>query len=144
MGNQAKIDSLMHYTDLMKKRKGLLDDYEYFKHKLSSISNNRLSGMHRAKGLPNDRIENNILRLDKFKELIQDNLEELIKSWIAIELMVSQLHNSTHRRLLRLRYIHCMKFDKISKLTGYNVSYVYQLHNEALKLINSQTLPETI
>lgn len=134
--NPNKIMYLKQYTAIIEERKELMQSYEEVISKLTTIAAQVISDMPRTGHDNPDKIGNNIVHIEKLEKILEKNLKETLRIRIDIELIINQLEDSVHRRLMRLRYIRGLNFENISVIMNYSWRHTHRLHNEALDLID--------
>lgn len=61
---------------------------------------------------------------------------EAVEQMHEIETVLGQIENKDYVHILRLRYIHCLTFEKIAVETNYSYRWICVLHGRALQEVS--------
>ena len=54
-----------------------------------------------------------------------------------VESIIAELDDKRQRRVLTLRYIGCLSWKKVAKISGYSEDWIYSIHRKAINKLNS-------
>lgn len=94
-----------------------------------------ISDMPKASGGAHDLSEY-VAKLDDLEADLWDAVVEYRRQAEAVEAVIDTEANETHQRLLRLRYIDGMTFERIAVEMGYSWRQVMRLHYLAVMSLN--------
>lgn len=79
-----------------------------------------------------DRTAEMVIALLELSNLLTNQRIEFYKVKYQILELIETADKPEYKRLLHLRYIKCLKFEKIAVEMDYNFNYIHELHNKAL------------
>lgn len=130
MTNKEKIKYLSQYTKLVVEYKHIYNSFEALKFNLQypAVSAQKLSVIPGGGGGGGNPIEAEYFRLVSLEELIGD----IVGKMQGIEKSINALEDSSHRTVLRLRYLDGMKWEKICVAISYEWAWTHRIHSNAL------------
>ena len=131
MDINKKKQILNNYRHLDSELYEKLNNYKEARSKFTSISAQILDDMPKSAPLTFDKMAEGLDKLGTLRENYIKTLNERIR----IDKAISELDNSVHRRIIALRYINSMQWEKICLTINYGWTQTHYLHSEALKLI---------
>lgn len=134
--NQEKKEYLRRYKAADDEINDLLRERERVMSRLTRMTPT-LSGMPR--GGEKDALAEGMDKLIALDREIGDKVDRLIDLRREIEGYLSTVCNATQRRLLRLRYLHCMSWDRVAVEMGYELRWVYRVHGRALSALTIES-----
>lgn len=72
-------------------------------------------------------------QLDELLTELKDQMEQRIRIRREITQRIEAMRDETEKTVLRLRYIHWMKWERIAERLGYDVRNVTRIHGRALQ-----------
>ena len=70
--------------------------------------------------------------LDEQIELLKKERLEKAKAYAGIEDKIRKMEDEDEQRVLRLRYIHGLKWEEVAVKMGYSWQWVHKIHSKAL------------
>lgn len=83
-------------------------------------------------------VEEAVIRLEAHKEKLLHIQEEYVILRVKIETEIESLDNDVFKELLSLRYVQCLRWERIALLMGYSEPHVFELHRDALDYFDKQ------
>lgn len=71
-------------------------------------------------------------QLDELLTELKDQMEKRIRIRRKITWEIEQMQNETEKTVLRLRYIHWLRWEQITDRMGYGWTHVHRIHGRAL------------
>ena len=81
-----------------------------------------------------NRQEDLIIRIMDLEKEITKDIDDLIKEKQRAKLVIDKL-DGPYRLVMSMRYLECMKWEKIAYRIGYSIQAVYKIHGQALKRV---------
>ena len=131
VNNEQKKMILNGYRHLESELNEKLNNYKEARSKFTSIAAQIMDDMPKAAPLTFDKLGEGLDRLETLKESYIKVLNERIR----IDNAISELQNPIHRRIMTLRYVNSMIWEKIAIEINYSWTQTQHYHSEALKLI---------
>lgn len=94
----------------------------------------KLSSETRAGGI-SDKTQLAAVEMAAIGESIAEKIIKLSRTRDEIENTVEAVNNETWKRLLKLRYIYGLTWDKIGEKMGYSTTHIYRIHEAALSAV---------
>lgn len=131
----SKIKFLSQYNDLCKEYKELIDAYKAFLHSMVDINAQILSDMPKGTS-KTDIMANKMAKLEALEQGYNEKTAKLIESRHYIESIIDGIESPAERRLLRMRYIEGMKWERICVNLHYSWKQIHRKHIQALLKIS--------
>ena len=139
MTNKEKKVILNSFLKIEMRLRTLEWEYEELRSKAVSASPS-FNGMPKSKA-EKSRIEAAVERLEKQKQLIEAERDELAAVQYRITAAIKALHDITERQIIQLKYIgkpsgkfhRAVPLWKIANKLGYSIDYINHKHIEALR-----------
>lgn len=131
MNNEEKKQILNGYRHLESELQERLNNYKEARSKFASIGAQIMDDMPKSAPMTFDKIGEGLIKLEELKE----NYNKVLNERIRIDNAIAELENPVHRRVITLRYINSMRWEKIAIEIKYSWTQTHYLHSEALKLI---------
>ena len=129
--NDKKKKILNGYRHLESELQEKLNNYHEAQSKFASIGAQIMDDMPKSAPQTFDKIGEGLIKLEELKE----NYIKVLNERIRIDNAIAELENPVHRRVITLRYINSMIWEKIAIEIGYCWTQTQYYHSEALKLI---------
>ena len=84
-------------------------------------------------GTVSDTTGNTVMKLMEYNNRTNREIDKLVDLKVKISGEIAELEERTHRMILRERYIHCKKWEKIAVEQHIDLRWLYRLHGKALK-----------
>lgn len=72
-------------------------------------------------------------QLDELLTELKDQMEKRIRILRKITWEIEQMQNETEKTVLRLRYIHWLRWEQIAERMGYSQEHAQRIHKKALR-----------
>lgn len=82
-----------------------------------------------------DKTGESAVKIADMKEEINRDIMKLVDILEEVESIINQLENGTYRRLLCLRYIEGLSWEKVAVGIHHDVRWTYKLHGRALQQV---------
>lgn len=82
-----------------------------------------------------DRTGESAAKIADMKQEIDSDILKLVDILEEVESIINQLENGTYRRLLCLRYIEGLSWEKVAGGIHHDVRWTYKLHGRALQQV---------
>lgn len=92
------------------------------------------SDNERVKASAGNGSENRYIKYAEYSRLIDSRIDRLYQVKNEILTVISAVENNTYRTLLILRYVQFKTWEEIADCMGYEVRWLYRLHQKALKM----------
>lgn len=130
---------LCRYSDLLKEKNDLQERIIRLDSARKSASVQFITGMPRASSGDNDKIGRSTAEMEHLKMLYEKKVRDIATECERIEEAIERLE-PIERRLIRLRYVDCLTWEKICVKIGYSWANTHRLHKQILqKLEKSKT-----
>lgn len=83
------------------------------------------------------KLENQVITIVDLKEQTRKQTERLVAMRTEISSTINSVNNLTVQFILEERYLNYKSWDVIADQTGFSKDYLYKLHSEGLRLIQS-------
>lgn len=133
MTNQDKIAWLRRYREAAAEQDRLMAEIARWRSLAERVSPT-LSGMHAGSGGP-ARMIAAVERMDELEAELAEQIVERVATRREIGQAIDRLPDERLARLLRLRYIDGMTWEKIAVQMDMTYQWVCQLHGKSLELI---------
>lgn len=134
MTSQEKKEYLWRYKTSDNEIDDLLREKERIMSKLTRMTPS-ISGMPGNCGGA-DRVTDGISKLIDLEKEIDKKVDKLVDLRREIVSYIDAVDSSAQRRLLQLRYIHGMTWERVAVEMGYERMQVWRLHGKALAALN--------
>lgn len=128
--NQEKKEYLRRYKAADEEINDLLREKERVMSRLTRMTAS-ITGMPKGGG-ERDALAGGMDKLIALDREIDCKVDALITLRREIEGSIANLGNATQRRLLRLRYLECMSWNRVAVEMGVELRWVYRIHGRAL------------
>ena len=71
-------------------------------------------------------------QLDELLTELKDQMEQRIRIRREITQRIEAMQDETEKTVLRLRYIHCLRWEQIAERMGYSLRNITKIHGKAL------------
>lgn len=130
MTSQEKKEFLSRYLEILAEEKDIREEIAYWESKAQKVTASWSAVPSGGKG--SDKVQTGAIKVAELRESLMDKINQLAAVRIEIERAIGTVQDDTQRRLLRLRYIKGMTWEKISMEMHYGCQWVYKLHGRAL------------
>lgn len=90
----------------------------------------------RVQSSPSDRMAAVVAKAADMQAELEGDIDRLIELQKEIVEVIEMLSDSRHREVLILRYVESMSYAEIANMMNYDPSWVWRMHEEALKEID--------
>lgn len=113
--------------------KRMIEDLNMMRETMYSIQGVQISGDRvQTSSKSGAKFEGLLSNIDEKEQHISQKINELIDFKLKVSKQIAGLKNPTHKRVLHMRYLQFMPWDKIAHELGYNDRYVLDVHGKAL------------
>lgn len=133
MTSQEKKMFLGRYLEVVEEEKEIQEEITYWESKAEKITaawSDVPGGGDRG-----DKVQTGAIKLAELRDMLNEKRLELLKIRVAIEMAINGVEDGTQRRLLRLRYIKGLTWEKISVEMNYSYVHTCRIHGYALQKI---------
>lgn len=130
MTNQEKKAYLMRYRTADAEINDMLREKDRIMSRLTRMTAS-ISGMPQGVG-ESDKLTDGVSKLVELDNEIDARVDVLVKLRREIEGKIGSLDSDTQRRLLTLRYINGMTWERVSVEMRFDLRWVYRVHGIAL------------
>lgn len=81
------------------------------------------------------QIETSVEHILELTDQLNQQIQECIAQRAKVEQLIELADKPQHRSILRKRYIDCLSWREIVKITAYDMDYARKLNREAIKTI---------
>lgn len=134
MTNQEKKAYLLKYRDADREINDLLLEKEKTMARLTKITAT-ISDMPKGGG-DTDKMTSGVDKLISLDKEIDAKVDALVDFRREIVRYISKLDSDNQKRVLRLRYVDGMKWDRIAVEMGYEIRQITRIHGYALANLN--------
>ena len=127
---------LQQYGAIKREVEQLDEELARLKSSIMSARGQIITDISRASSPEGDSLSKGVIKMVELEHLYQDMRAALCDKQIEIERALKVL-NPTERRLMRYRYIDGMTWEKIAERMNYSYQWVCELHNIAVKTLDS-------
>lgn len=129
--NEKKKEYLLRYRYARKKQEAIEKEIEELRLERMSPSGLRQDGM--PHGSDCSDLSGYAADLDELLEELKDQMEEKIRIRREISAKIEEMEDESESLLLRLRYIHEMKWEQVAEKMEYSLKQTHRIHGNALK-----------
>lgn len=133
MTSQEKKEFLSRYLKVLAEEKDIREEIVYWESKAQKVTASWSAVPSGGKG--SDKVQTGAIKVAELRESLMDKINQLAAVRIEIERAIGTVQDDTQRRLLRLRYIKGMTWERIAVEMHYGYQWVCKLHGRALLLI---------
>lgn len=130
MDNEKKKKYLNQYRGSVRAQKAIIEEITQLRADAMLPSLN-MDGM--PKGSGQSDLSSYIAKRDELIKKLEDEMKRKIDLQREITERINRLENDTEAVVLRLRYIHCLKWEEIALKIGYEYRNVLYIHGRALR-----------
>jgi len=105
---------------------------------LSTSCSAQISDMPRSDSPNLQRLETLVCKIADMDAEIKHDEVALADAKIDVALMICRIPNAAQQQVLTERYINMHSWSNIAEETGFSISYVYRLHENALCVVESR------
>ena len=133
MTSQEKKEFLSRYLEIMAEEKDIREEIAYWESKAQKVTSSWSAVP--SGGKSSDKVQTGAIKIAELRESLIDKINHLVAVRIEIERAIGTVQDDTQRRLLRLRYIKGMTWEKIAVEMNYTYQWVCELHGRALNKV---------
>ena len=133
MTSQEKKEFLSRYLKVLAEEKDIREEIAYWESKAQKVTASWSAAPSGGKG--SDKVQTGAIKVAELRDSLMSKIEELAAVRAEIERAIGTVQDDTQRRLLRLRYIKGMTWERIAVEMHYGYQWVCKLHGRALLLI---------
>ena len=127
---QEKKEFLSRYREILAEEKDIREEIAYWESRAQKVTASWSVVPGGGKG--SDKVQTGAIKVAELRDSLMGKIEQLAAVRAEIERAIGTVQADTQRRLLRLRYIKGMTWEKISMEMHYGCQWVYKLHGRAL------------
>lgn len=133
MTSQEKKEFLSRYLEILAEEKDIREEIAYWESKAQKVTSSWSAVPSGGEG--SDKVQTGAIKIAELRESLIDKINQLVAVRIEIERAIGTVQDDTQRRLLRLRYIKGMTWEKITVEMNYTYQWVFELHGRALNKV---------
>ena len=118
---------------VLAEEKDIREEIAYWESKAQKVTASWSAVPSGGKG--SDKVQTGAIKVAELRESLMDKINQLAAVRIEIERAIGTVQDDTQRRLLRLRYIKGMTWERIAVEMNYGYQWICKLHGRALLLI---------
>lgn len=126
-----KKEYLKSYVNNKRKLESLKMQREELREKIQSVKAVSYSDMPKGSSNQSD-LSNYMVKLEELEEKIENLTNKTYDECLKIEKAIMYLKNPNECNVIHMRYINNMKWEEISKKTGYSTMQLHRIHGKAL------------
>ena len=130
MDNEKKKKYLNQYRGSVRAQKAIIEEITQLRVD-AMFSSLNMDGM--PKGSGQSDLSSYIAKRDELIKKLEDEMKRKIDLQREITERINRLESDTEAVVLRLRYIHCLKWEEIALKIGYEYRNVLYIHGRALR-----------
>ena len=130
MTSQEKKEFLSRYLEVLAEEKDIREEIAYWESKAQKVTASWSAVPSGGKG--SDKVQMGAIKVAELRESLMDKINQLAAVRIEIERAIGTVQDDTQRRLLRLRYIKGIGFNKIAEEMNYGERQIQRIHGKAL------------
>ena len=130
MTSQEKKEFLSRYLEILAEEKDIREEIAYWESKAQKVTASWSAVPSGGKG--SDKVQTGAIKVAELRESLIDKINQLAAVRIEIERAIGTVQDDTRRRLLRLRYIKGIGFNKIAEEMNYGERQIQRIHGKAL------------
>ena len=130
MTSQEKKEFLSRYLEILAEEKDIREEIAYWESKAQKVTASWSAVPSGGKG--SDKVQTGAIKVAELRESLMDKINQLASVRIEIERAIGTVQDDTQRRLLRLRYIKGIGFNKIAEEMNYGERQIQRIHGKAL------------
>ena len=128
---QEKKEFLSRYREILAEEKDIREEITYWESRAQKVTASWSAVPGGGKG--SDKVQTGAIKVAELRDSLMGKIEELAAVRAEIERAIGTVQDDTQRRLLRLRYIKGMNWEKVAIEMNYTYQWVWELHGRALK-----------
>ena len=129
MNVRKRLSAIRISAELIATKTRQMEELEALK---TSIKSSQITGLPRACGEYNNKLDDIIDKIDKLKNEKEQEIERLVELKSSVNYIVQELEES-ERLLIELRYFECKSWEEIADTMGYCERHVYRIHQSAIE-----------
>ena len=130
MTSKEKKEFLSRYLEILAEEKDIREEIAYWESKAQKVTASWSAVPSGGKG--SDKVQTGAIKVAELRESLIDKINQLAAVRIEIERAIGTVQDDTQRRLLRLRYIKGIGFNKIAEEMNYGERQIQRIHGKAL------------
>lgn len=130
MISKEKKAFLKRYLDLVKEEQDIREEIAQWESRAQKITSSWYSAPGGGNGA--DKVQDGAMQLVQLRGMLKRKTEDLAQARMEIERAIGTVQNDTQRRLLYLRYIKGLTWERIALEMHYGYQWVCKLHGKAL------------
>lgn len=134
MTSQEKKEFLSRYLKVLAEEKDIREEIAYWESKAQKVTASWSAVPSGGKG--SDKVQTGAIKVAELRESLMDKINQLAAVRIEIERAIGTVQDDTQRRLLRMRYIKGMIWERIAVEMNYSYRNTTRLHGLALESCN--------
>jgi hypothetical protein len=131
---KEKAIRLSRYLHIAAEHQEMTNSFELFRSRMEGLQAATITDMPTAHS-QSDKMAANIAKLEQLEAKYADKTAQLMAELNLIESIISCLESPAQRRMLRMKYIDGIKWERIAVNMSYSWQHVHRIHAEALRLI---------
>lgn len=128
--NNEKIKEFKSYITLKKQFAETKERYKELRESMGNISIQKISDMPKT-GSNNDKIAELLVKIEEIEECKL----KLSRKFLEIENKIETLKDVKQKRVMELRYLDGITFERIAVAMGFSWNHVHRIHSKALNNI---------
>jgi hypothetical protein len=100
---------------------------------LATKANSTITDMPKNATRNFHKMEENVAKMIDLEFEMNEDITNLLDLKQDIFGIIKKLSNPEHKTILELRYLGFKQWEQIAETLGYNLRYLYKLHNDALR-----------
>ena len=133
MRSQEKKKFLSRYLKVLAEEKDIREEIAYWESRAQKVTTSWSAVPGGGKG--SDKVQTGAIKVAELRDSLMGKIEELAAVRAEIERAIGTVQDDTQRRLLRLRYIKGMTWEKVAIEMNYTYQWVCELHGRALNKV---------
>lgn len=125
-------EELWQYSKLKEELKQLEEQIKDLRASAMFPSSQVITDMPMAPHSDNDKMAEIVSKLDELERLYMQTYDRYLSLKKTIENEIASLTDTSERRIMRLRYMHGLKWKEICTAVGYSWRQVHRIHKRAL------------
>lgn len=134
MTSQEKKEFLSRYLKVLAEEKDIREEIAYWESRAQKVTASWSAVPGGGKG--SDKVQTGAIKVVELRDSLMGKIEELAAVRAEIERAIGTVQDDTQRRLLRLRYIKGMTWERIAVEMNYSYRNTTRLHGFALESCN--------
>ena len=128
-------DILKDYRGLLLEQEQIKEQLEIWEAKVEALGEN-LDGLPKGSG-KSDPTARHSIKIAEIRDMLEKKVAEIAQEMERIETAISMIKRSMHRVIMREYYLKDKKWEEITLMTGYSIQRIWQMHGEALSIVDT-------